>query len=200
MERLIVYIHGKGGSASEAAHYIPLFPGDRVVGLAYHSDTPWDAETELRDLFIRHTAGHKNVLLIANSIGAYFAMHALRGSGIERAFFISPIVDMERLILDMLVWAGAGEQELRERKEIPTTFGETLSWEYLSWVRNHPILWNVPTEILRGERDQLQSAETVNAFAARCGAGVTVMQDGEHWFHTGEQLRFLDSWLTGFTD
>ena len=26
-------------------------------------------------------------------------------------------------------------------------------------------------------------------------AELTVMEDGEHWFHTGEQMRFLDDWI-----
>ena len=30
---LVLYIHGRGGSAGEAAHYAPLFPGRRVLGL-----------------------------------------------------------------------------------------------------------------------------------------------------------------------
>lgn len=26
-------------------------------------------------------------------------------------------------------------------------------------------------------------------------AQLTVMQNGEHWFHTEEQMRFLDNWI-----
>jgi hypothetical protein len=26
-------------------------------------------------------------------------------------------------------------------------------------------------------------------------AELTVMEDGEHWFHTEEQMRFLDEWI-----
>ena len=32
-------------------------------------------------------------------------------------------------------------------------------------------------------------------FARRIGASLTVMEDGEHWFHTDEQMRFLDGWI-----
>lgn len=31
MTQQILYIHGKGGNAEEAAHYRPLFPGCRVI-------------------------------------------------------------------------------------------------------------------------------------------------------------------------
>ncbi len=95
----------------------------------------------------------------------------------------------------MMLWANVTEQELAEKSEIPTDFGETLSWRYLLYVRAHPISWNVPTRILYGERDDLTSLETISAFAKRIGAELTVMPDGEHWFHTPEQMRFLDDWI-----
>lgn len=135
-------------------------------------------------------------MLVANSIGAYFSMCASAETLIDRAYFISPIVDMEKLICKMMAWAGVTEQELAEKSEIPTEFGETLSWNYLCYVREYPLHWRVPTCILYGGRDSLTSPETVTAFAERTGAELTVMPDGEHWFHTQRQLQFLDSWIT----
>ena len=55
--------------------------------------------------------------------------------------------------------------------------------------------WNVPTCILYGEHDNLTSIETVSAFATQHHADLTVMPDGEHWFHTEEQMQFLDQWV-----
>ena len=55
--------------------------------------------------------------------------------------------------------------------------------------------WDIPTEILYGEKDNLQSYETISRFADEHSADVTVMENGEHWFHTDEQMRFLDNWL-----
>lgn len=59
---------------------------------------------------------------------------------------------MERLIADMMIWANVTEDELKEKKEIQTTFGETLSWDYLCYVRENPIIWKIPTHILYGEK------------------------------------------------
>lgn len=64
-------------------------------------------------------------------------------------------------------------------------------------MRAHPVTWHVPTRILYGENDDLTSRETISAFAKRTGAELTVMPEGEHWFHTGEQLGFLDAWIRG---
>ena len=32
-------------------------------------------------------------------------------------------------------------------------------------------------------------------FAKKHNAMLTVMEGGEHWFHTEEQMRFLDEWI-----
>lgn len=74
--------------------------------------------------------------------------------------------------------------------------GETISWEYLCYVRKHPIKWSIPTCILYGGNDHLTSRETISGFADRIGADLTVMEDGEHWFHTAEQMKVLDHWIS----
>ena len=132
---------------------------------------------------------------LANSIGAFFAMNSLYDQRIERAFFISPIVDMETLITDMMMWAGVTEEELRTKKEIETDFGETLSWEYYCYVKEHPITWTIPTHILYGDSDNMTAYETVSKFSNQIKATLTVMKNGEHWFHTEEQMDFLDNWI-----
>ena len=78
---------------------------------------------------------YDQIFIIANSIGAYFTMHSLQNCEIEKALFISPILDMEKLILDMMSWANVLEKALCEKGEIPTDFGETLSWDYLCFAR-----------------------------------------------------------------
>ena len=90
MKELVAYIHGRGGSAAESGHYTSLFPACGVAGLEYVSDTPWDAGRELRAALERSKAGYDRVTLIANSIGAFFAMHADIGAMVRKAYFISP--------------------------------------------------------------------------------------------------------------
>ena len=192
---VVLYVHGKGGSAAEAGHYRPLFPEADVVGFDYHSENPWSAKAEFSEKIAALRANYDQIFLISVSIGTYFSMSADISDSIRRVWLISPIVDMERLILSMLSWAGETEEALQARKIIPTTFGEDLSWEYLQYVRSHPIQWRAPTEILCGSTDSLQSIETIRAFARRFRAGVTVMEGGEHWFHTAEQMKFLDDWI-----
>ena len=70
MKRLVLYIHGKDGSAGEGVHYRPLFPGCEVTGLDYRSATPWEAGKEIRDAAERLKGEYGRMTLIANSIGA----------------------------------------------------------------------------------------------------------------------------------
>lgn len=81
------------------------------------------------------------------------------------------------------------------KKEIETTFGETLSWEYLCYVRRNPIKWKITTDILFGEKDNLTSYAAISEFAKQTKATLTIMKNGEHWFHTEEQMNFLDEWI-----
>jgi len=195
MNKAVIYIHGKGGHAEEAEHYKKFFPGCEVIGFNYLSTTPWEAMEEFAAFFDDINGHFSSSVLIANSIGAFFAMNSVRAEQIEKAYFISPIVNMEKLIADMIKWVGVTEADLAEQGVIETDFGEALSWEYLSWVRKHPISWIVPTSILYGSADNLQSMDTIKTFAESIGADLTVMQNGEHWFHTEEQMEFLDNWI-----
>ncbi|MBR6364908.1 MAG: alpha/beta hydrolase [Lachnospiraceae bacterium] len=192
----VLYVHGRGGSAKGAEHYKPLFPDMDVIGLDYQTDTPWETNQEIEAAVTELKGQYDHVILIASSIGAYYSMHADIGKSIDHAYFISPIVDMEKLIADMMSWANVTEEDLKREKTIQTEFGEELSWEYLTYVREHPIHWTTPTDILYGSTDNLQTYETMQAFATKTGSTLTVMQDGEHWFHTEEQMQFLDAWIT----
>ena len=195
--KAVLYVHGKGGNAAEAAFYEAIFPECDVMGFDYKAETPWESIGEFQAEAKRLLSEYDSVILVANSIGAYFSLLSLADMPIEKAYFISPIANMEKLILDMMQWAGVTEDEIKEKGVIATDFGEDLSWEYLTWVRSHPVSWHIPTEILYGSEDNLQSMDTVKAFATGCGAGLTVMEHGEHWFHTEEQMQFLREWLVG---
>ena len=192
---LVLYIHGKGGSPAESEHYKSLFPEYHVIGLDYRTFTLWETGKEIHTAVSKFKNEYEKIILIANSIGAFFCMNADISEWIEKAYFISPIVDMEKLILNMMSWANVTQEELKTKGIIPTAFGEDLSWEYLCFVREHPVQWTVPTNILYGGKDNLTSYETITAFAEKYNCKLTVMENGEHWFHTETQMQFLDNWI-----
>ena len=193
-----MYVHGKGGSSSEAEHYKKFFPTCDVIGLDYKNFTSYDNAEEIFNAVKNFKNRYEKIILVANSIGAYFAMNAGIDEEIFQAYFISPIVDMEKLIVELMKKCNVTEENLQRQGIIETPFGENLSWKYLSYVRAHPIKWNVPTKILYGSKDFLTSLETLMEFAERHNASVTIMEGGEHWFHTAKQMNFLDGWIKNF--
>lgn len=195
MKHMVLYIHGQGGSAAEASHYQPLFPNCQVLGFDYQVQTPWEAAKEFPAFFDENCAGYDDIMVIANSIGAFFAMHGLAKKEICRAFFISPIVDMEQLILQMMAFDGVTETELADKKEILSSTGQVLSWEYLCYVRTHPVDWPIPTAILYGEKDNMTALDVIHRFAKTRGMRLNIMPEGEHWFHTAQQMEYLDNWM-----
>ena len=199
MKNAVVYIHGKGGSADEALYYKKFFnDAYDVLGFDYKSELPWQAGEEFQNYFDSLIPNYNEILLIANSIGAYFSMLSLSEKPIKKALFVSPIVDMENIILHMMKRAKISEEELRLKKVINIQFGEPLSWKYFSFVRKNPIAWNIPTGILYGKKDDMTSLETITNFANKIHADLTVFDEGEHWFHTEEQMNFLDTWFRRF--
>ena len=123
---VVLYIYGKSGNADEAEHYRQFFPGKDVYGFDYKSQNPWEAKKEFGDMIAELSEKYNRITLIAVSIGAYFSMNADIGKFIDQAYFISPIVNLEKLILDMINWAGTSESELEKRKIIPVDFGDDL--------------------------------------------------------------------------
>lgn len=134
--------------------------------------------------------------LFAVSMGAYFSLLACRGRRISHAWFLSPVVDMERLTRDMMGWFQISEARLEAEGAIPTPMGQTLRWDDFCYIRRRPVdRWPFPTDILRGAGDALAAAETVSAFAERFSCRLRTAEGAEHWFHTAEDLEALSRWL-----
>ena len=76
---------------------------------------------------------------------------------------------------------------------ISTVMQDIMDWEYAS---SHPITkWEAPTKILYGENDNLIDRDEVEYFSQKFHCGLEVMGNGEHWFHTGEQIEVMQRWL-----
>ena len=195
MRKILIYIHGMGGSPAEIGHWRPFFPDCAFFAPEYTSIDPIDGGRQIGDAVREASKGYDTLYLIANSIGAFLALHAGIDGLVSKAYFISPVVDMERMIADGLTALGATEEDLRKQGSMRTPNGVELSWDYLRRLRAHPVSWRAPTEILYGGADALVPFETVRAFAEKTGARISLMEGGEHWFHTKEQMDFLDDWI-----
>lgn len=200
-----LFLHGQMGRKEEAeAFALAACPrGHQVlsIDLPGHGArqgrdeelAPWTAVPDIRAALDWAERRWESISLRATSIGAYFAMLAFANPA--RALLLSPVLDMEGLILTMMSGAGVSEAQLREGGEITTSRGQLLSWKYLRWVREHPVhRWACPIRILWGSGDNMTPRETVEAYTRRHSARLTVLEGGEHWFHTPEQLAALKKW------
>ena len=102
---------------------------------------------------------------------------------------------MEHLIRKMFLWFGVTEKRLASEKEIETPI-DPLRWDYFQYVLAHPVeRWDVPTCILYGDKDDLQSLPVTEKFAAKFGAKVTVAPGCSHAFMDGDEPAFVRRWL-----
>ncbi|KNZ40889.1 alpha/beta hydrolase [Acetobacterium bakii] len=134
--------------------------------------------------------------LFACSMGAYFSLLAYKDDLLKQSIFLSPVVDMERIINNMMTWFSISEEQLRTEKKVATPIGQDLYWDYYCYVKEHPVnSWNNPTAILYGSDDDLCEFDTVSNFVHQFNCDLTVMEHGEHYFHTKEQLEFFRRWM-----
>ena len=196
-KRVAVYIHGLNGSAKEVKDYAFLKEKYDVVGLDYKDGNPWELKDVIQGEFKKLTEGYDEVMVIANSIGAFYACEYLSNfKNIKRAFFISPIVSMFQQIVDLMVMYGIKDKELKEKNFIELDDGTVLSYEFYQHVANEEDNWNVPTEILYGAYDQVVYTGSMMEFLENHPlARLTVKSDAEHYLYTPEEKRFIKKWI-----
>lgn len=206
-EKIYIYVHGYQGCKEEAELFAQLankegwqvlsfdLPGHGCREPIKLGLLPWDVVPEVEQVYDYIEGKYSRVALYGSSVGAFFSMLAYRDKPIERALFVSPILDMELMIRNMMKSSGVSEERLEKEQMIETNFGFMLIWRYLQYVVERPIdRWDVPTSILYPGRDNFTDISVVKAFVQRFGADLTVYKKGEHWFHTPEQLAVLRDW------
>ncbi len=151
---------------------------------------------DLTDIMTYAKDRWSSISLFANSMGAYFSLLSYCNEALERAWFLSPLVDMQRMIENMMTWFNVTEEQLKSEQTISTPMGQTLYWDYYCYVKEHPVRkWDTPTYILYGDKDEQCERDTVYGFAERFSCKLQLAEGAEHWFHTPEQLALMKEWL-----
>ena len=139
---------------------------------------------------------YEEVNLWACSMGAYFSLLTYQDELLNQCLFLSPVVNMKVIIDNMMKWSNTTEEVLKEKQEVKTDFGPTLYWDYYQYVKAHPITkWNHKTCILYGDKDNMQEQSLMQEFASKFHCELSVVEHGEHFFHTKEQLACYQKWL-----
>ena len=156
----------------------------------------WDCVRELNLIMNYVKQNWNNISLFACSMGAYFSLLAYKDDFIKQSLFISPVLNMKRIIDNMMLWFDIDEEYLKSKQTVKTPIGQNLYWDYYCYVKDNPIdKWNIPTNILYGLKDDLCESDIVFKFVKRFNCNITIMNKGEHYFHTQEQLKFFKRWV-----
>ncbi len=205
-EKVYLFVHGKMSSKEAAEQFAPIASekGYQTLSfdLAQHGERKDGAKLDVfsgvRDLnavadyaFSRW----QRVSLYACSIGAYFSLQTYTNRLFEKALFQSPIADMGYLVGQMMQWFGVTPEVLKEKGVIDTPI-DPLRWDYYQYIRAHPVeKWPIPTAILYGGKDNLQSTEVIERFSRRFHAKLTVSPDSEHPFMAAGDGKIIETWL-----
>lgn len=173
---VFLFVHGLHGQKEEALAFaeVAVPKGYQVLGIDLPVEgQPWDVLPLLNEVCDYLYPHWQSVSVCANSIGSWFSLLALQGKKVEQALFVSPILDMKKFIEG---------QPTRED-------------DYYEWAVNNPITrWNAPTYILCPEVDYVVGEAVGRNFISQHDCYLTIMPGGKHWFHTPEQLAFLNAW------
>ena len=194
---IVTYIHGLYGSQEEVKYIIEKSRYIDVVGLEYQDGNPWEVKDKIRDEFIKLTKDYKQVVVVANSIGAFYTYTYLDDLKIDQAYFISPVVDMVQIIKDLMLANDISEDDLKLAHTIICSNGQTLNYEFYQFVQNYQDNWNVPTEILYGTKDELVDIKSIVQFLENHPLSeLTIKRESSHYFHTDEERAFIKEWIS----
>ena len=193
----IVYIHGLHGNSSEAEFYSFYRNKYDVIGLDYKDGNPWEVKDKIIEGFTEISKKYKTVYVIANSIGAFYTYKYLSSFKIEKAFFISPFVNMKQTIEKMMKQNNISLEKLKEEILIKLDNGQVLFYDFYNSL-DEKDEWNTRTYILYGEKDKLVDKESIFSFVTNHNSSLTIMKNGEHWFHTPGQLKFIKKWINEY--
>lgn len=135
-DKVIIAIHGNMSNKEEIPIQIlakiALKKGYQVLNfdLPEHGDRKnevlckvQECIKDLTNMMEYAKANWDEVSLFANSVGAYFSLLAYQDERIKTVLFLSPVVDMQRIIENMMTWFQVSEERLFDEQAISTPIG-----------------------------------------------------------------------------
>lgn len=207
-KKVYIYAHGQGGSKDDAELLASVVceQGWQVISfdLSEHgqrrhepaSCDPRRAILEFREILSYAKNRWDEVALFAVSLGAWLDLQSFRDEKLSDCLFVSLILDMKYVISNIMCQADVSEERLKQERMILTPAGQPFFWEYWSFVLNNPITkWETPSRILYAENDDMTPLYIAKNFTQQFDCTLSIMKNGEHWFHTPQQLDYLRKWI-----
>ena len=209
-DKLYVHVHGKLSCKEYAKKFAEIAQAKGYQTLSFdlpqhgeriNEDYACDIFNGMHDLNIISDyafSNYNDVSLFACSIGAYFSLNTYSNKPFKKCLLQSPILDLHYLINQMFIWFNITKEQLYIKQKITTPL-ETITWDYYEYITNNPIIkWDIPTNILYGAKDELQSIDVMNNFSNKFNCPLTVSNNSEHAFMSSDDVAILLKWLKDF--
>ena len=165
--------------------------GDRQDDKAF---TPMDASPEVRAFAQLARSQSTEVSLLANSIGAYFSLCDTPAGTFEHAWLVSPLLDLEYYIRDIMAEYSVTDERLEAQTVIDTPRG-VLERPYLRFVEEHPAQLNAPSWIIRGDQDEMVPLDTLSRFVGAPGVELVQVEGGQHFLGQPPHIDTVVAWF-----
>ena len=165
--------------------------GDRQDDKAF---THMDASPEVRAFARLARSQSTEVSLLANSIGAYFSLCDTPAGTFERAWMVSPLLDLEYYIRDIMAEYSVTDEQLEAQTVIDTPRG-VLERSYLRFVEEHPARLNAPSWIIRGDQDEVVPLNALSRFVGAPGVELVQVEGGQHFLGQPPHLDTVVAWF-----
>ena len=206
-DKIYIHVHGKMSCKEQAESFAQIAEKKGYQTLSFdlpeHGERKdsdyrcdiWNGIHDLTEIGNYAFSRWSDISLFACSLGAYFSLNAYADRKFMNCLFQSPVLDMEYLVQQMFCWFHITEEKLYLEKEIPTPV-DLLRWDYYQYIKKHPIeKWDIPTSILYGGKDNLQSVEVIQKFVKAHDCKLTISQNSEHPFMEKEDTETVRRWL-----
>ena len=165
--------------------------GDRQDDKAF---TPMDASPEVRAFARLARSQSTEVSLLANSIGAYFSLCDTPAGTFDRAWMVSPLLDLEYYIRDIMAEYSVTDEQLEAQTVIDTPRG-VLERSYLRFVEEHPARLNAPSWMIRGDQDEMVPLNALSRFVGAPGVELVQVEGGQHFLGQPPHLDTVVAWF-----
>lgn len=205
-ERVFLFVHGQCGNKEEGERFAHVAApyGYQVlaVDLPEHggrSDgaklVPWEVVPELQRVIRYAKTRWEQISVRAISIGAWFSLLSFAQERVEQCLLSSPLTDMEGFIRGLMLSARVTEEQLRAAGEIKIPGGQTLSYPYLCFAREHPVCAiGLRTAVLYATGDRVIPRASVDRFVGENRCALTIIEGGEHWIHLPCDVEEMRLW------
>ena len=155
---------------------------------------PIEASPEVRMFAQLAHSQSTEIGLRAHSIRAYFSLCDTSAGTFERVWLVSPLLDLEYYIWDMMAEYSVTDEQLEAQTVIDTPRG-VLDWPYLRFVEEHPAKLDTPIWIIRGDQDEVVPLGALSRFVGAPGVELVQVEGGKHFLGRPPYLDTLVAWF-----